>query len=181
MKPLPIFLAIATVLGLGGSAYFFSASQSLNSQKIATEGQLSFAEQNIDRLEDEKTQLEKDLIFYKNTDFAKDNELLRLKLEKTEGDLAAARSRVTVLETDLNSTKSYLDAISAIERFFDGPFTQSGLADIDAKISALRDTQTTNQWMTAKNTIDFANNGWGPHDFFELVFLLNTKTRNLLP
>lgn len=181
MKPFPIVFVIIAVLGLGGTVYFFAAARSVSSEKVAVGQQLSSAEQNIERLEGEKTQLEKDLIFYKNTDFVKDNELLRLKLEKTEGDLSSARNRITSLETNLNATRSSLDAIYAIERFFDGPFTQSGLADIDAKISALRDAQVTNQWMTAKNTIDFVNNGWGPHDFFELVFLLNAKIRNLLP
>ena len=60
-------------------------------------------------------------------------------------------------------------------------FTQKGLADIDTKISVLQDTEVSNRWMSAKGTVDFANNGWGPHDFFQIVFLLNLRIKSLLP
>lgn len=125
--------------------------------------------------------LSAELTVLKNSDLAKANELLSLKLKTTEQNLSAAVKRTAELETDLNKIKPYADAVTAIERFFSAPFTQKGLADIDTKISALQDMEASNRWMTARATIDFANNGWGPHDFFQTVFLLNSRIKNLLP
>ena len=164
-----IFLVVVIVaLGaLGTAIYFFvqySGSQAQVTQLIAG-----------------KTRVETELALLKATDFAKDNELLKSKLQNTEQDLAGTQSRVKTLETNLNKIKPFIDAVSAIERFFSGPFTQKGLADIDTKISVLQDTEALNRWMSAKGTVDFANNGWGPHDFFQTVFLLNSRIKSLLP
>jgi len=180
-KLLISIIIIVAILGFGGSAYFFTASRSLSTQKTIVEQQLFSAEQNVDHLEGDKIELEKELVFYKNTDFAKDNELLRLKLQNTEKDLAGAQNRVKTLETNLNKIRPFIDAVSAIERFLNAPFTQKGLTDINTNISILQDTEVSNRWMTARNTVDFSNNGWGPHDFFQTVFLLNSRIRSLLP
>jgi len=158
-----ILAAILAVLGIAGAAVFGTKYQS-------SQAESKTLEDNVSSLQEEKTQLEKDLIFYKNTDLAKDNELLRVKLENAEEDLTAARSRVTVLETNLNKIEPYTDVISAIERFLSAPFTKNGLADIETKVSALGDAEVSNRWATARATVDFANNGWGPHDFFQAVF-----------
>lgn len=174
MRAALLVFGISTLFGLAGAGFFVMKNQALQAERTTLNN-------SVVSLNSEKTQLEKDLIFYKNTDFVKDNELLKLKLQNTESDLAAAQQRVETLETSLNKIRPHLDAVSAIEKFLGAPFTQSGLDDINAKVSALRDEQVTYQWMTAKNTIDFANNGWGPHDFFQVVFLLNTKIRSLLP
>ena len=156
------------VLGALGVAFYFYV-------------QYSGSQVHVTQLKDEKTKIETELAVLRASDLAKDNELLKLKLKNTEQDLAGAQSRVTTLETNLNKIKPFLDAISAIERFFSAPFTRSGLADIDTKISVFQDTEVSNRWMIAKGTVDFANNGWGPHDFFQVVFLLNSRIKSLLP
>ena len=156
------------VLGALGVAFYFYV-------------QYSGSQVHVTQLKDEKTKIETELALLKATDLAKDNELLKLKLQNTEQDLAGAQSRVKTLETNLNKIKPFIDAISAIERFFSAPFTRSGLADIDTKISVFQDTEVSNRWMIAKGTVDFANNGWGPHDFFQVVFLLNSRIKSLLP
>src|SRR3990167_3576888 len=156
-----IFLVVIVVaLGALGTAIYFYV-------------QYSDSQAQVTKLIDEKTRVETEFAILRASDLAKDNELLKLKLKNTEQDLAGAQSRVTTLETNLNKIKPFLDAISAIERFFSAPFTRSGLADIDTKISVFQDTEVSNRWMIAKGTVDFANNGWGPHDFLQVVFLLN--------
>ena len=164
-----IFLIVAIVaLGaLGTAVYFFV--------------QYSGSQAQVTQLIDGKIRVETELALLKATDLAKDNELLKLKLQNTEQDLAGAQSRVKTLETNLNKIKPFIDAVSAIERFFSGPFTQKGLADIDTKINVLQDMEVLSRWLTARGTVDFANNGWGPHDFFQIVFLLNLRIKSLLP
>ena len=81
----------------------------------------------------------------------------------------------------INKLGFFFDVVSAIERFLSAPFTQKGLTDIDIKISVLQDMEALNRWMIARGTVDFANNGWGPHDFFQTVFLLNSRIKSLLP
>ena len=164
-----IFLVVIVVaLGALGTAIYFFV-------------QYSGSQAQVTQLIGENTRVETELALLKATDFVKDNEFLRLKLQNTEQDLTGAQSRVKTLETNLNKIKPFIDAISAIERFFSAPFTQKGLADIDTKINVLQDTDALYRWLTARNTVDFANNGWGPHDFFQTVFLLNSRIKSLLP
>ena len=164
-----IFLIVIVVaLGALGTAIYFYV-------------QYSGSQAQVTQLIDGKIRVETELALLKATDLAKDNELLKLKLQNTEQDLAGAQSRVKTLETNLNKIEPFPNAISAIERFFSGPFTQKGLADIDTKINVLQDMEVLSRWMTARGTVDFANNGWGPHDFFQTVFLINSRTKSLLP
>ena len=164
-----IFLVVVIVaLGALGTAIYFYA-------------QYSDSQGQVTKLIDGKTRVETELALLKATDLVKDNELLRLKLQNTEQNLAGSQNRVKTLETNLNKIEPFPDAISAIERFFSAPFTQKGLADIDTKISVLQDMEVSNRWVTARGTVDFANNGWGPHDFFQTVFLLNSRIKSLLP
>ncbi|MDP3792718.1 MAG: hypothetical protein Q8Q89_03225 [bacterium] len=162
-----LVVVIVALVALGTAIYFFV--------------QYSGSQAQVTKLIDEKTRVETELALLTATDFAKDNELLKLKLQNTEQDLAGAQNRVKTLETNLNKIKPFLEAVSAIERFFSAPFTQKGLADIDTRISVLRDMEVSNRWMAARATVDFANNGWGPHDFFQAVFLLNSRIKSLLP
>ena len=164
-----IFLIVIVVaLGALGTAIYFYV-------------QYSESQAQVTKLIDGKTRVETELALLKATDLAKDNELLRLKLQNTEQNLTGAQNRVKTLETNLNKIKPFLDAVSTIERFFSAPFTQKGLADIDTKISVLQDMEVSNRWTAARATVDFANNGWGPHDFFQVVFLLNSRIESLLP
>ena len=162
-----IVIVIFAIGGLIAAGYFYSRYSDLWTEST--------------QLKDEKTKVETELALLKITDFVKDNELLKLKLQNTEQDFTVAQNRVNTLETNLNKIKPFLDAVSAIERFLSAPFTQKGLADIDTKINVLQDMDVLSRWMTARGTVDFVNNGWGPHDFFQTVFLLNSRIKGLLP
>ena len=177
MQQVNLFLIISVIVvlvALGAAGYFYTQNSSL-------QGEAKNLSQQLLQIQNEKTKIETELVVLKATNFAKDNELLRWKLQNTEQDLAGAQSRVKTLETNLNKIKPFLNVVSAIERFLSAPFTQKGLADIDTKISVLQDMEVSNRWMIAIGTVDFANNGWGPHDFFQTVFLLNSRIKSLLP
>src|SRR3989338_5159999 len=129
-----IFLVVVIVaLGaLGTAVYFFV--------------QYSGSQAQVTQLIDGKIRVETELALLKATDLAKDNELLKLKLQNTEQDLTGAQSRVKTLETNLNKIKPFIDAVYAIERLLGAPFTQKGLADIDTKIRVIQDEEVSNRW-----------------------------------
>lgn len=173
MKPFTIIFIVIAVLGLGGSVYFFIQTQSLENQVL--------------ELQDAKSKTETELAALKATDLAKEVELLNLKLKTAETGLATAqkeitnlRSQINDLTTNISKIEPYLNAITAIEKFLGGPFTASNLGNIDAKINLLQDSQVTSQWLKAKENIDMARNSWSPQEFFDTVFLVNSKIRDLL-
>src|SRR3989338_2628664 len=103
-----IFLIVIVVaLGALGTAIYFYV-------------QYSGLQDQVTQLIAGKIRVETELALLKATDFAKDNELLKSKLQNTEQDLAGTQSRVKTLETNLNKIKPFLDPISVIERFFSG-------------------------------------------------------------
>lgn len=169
-----LIVGVVALVALGGAVYFYFQYSGLQKQ-------IKDLNQQLLQIQDDKTKIETELAVLKATDLAKEAELLLLKLKTTEQSLSAAVKRTTELETDMNKIKPYADVTTAIERFFSAPFTQKGLVDIDTRISILQDMEVTNRWMTAKATVDFANNGWGPHDFFQTVFLLNSRIKGFLP
>ena len=86
-----IFLVVVIIaLGaLGTSIYFYA--------------QYSDSQGQVTKLIDGKTRVETELALLKATDLAKDNELLKLKLQNTEQDFTVAQNRVNTLETNLNN------------------------------------------------------------------------------
>ena len=177
---LTIFIVVA-ILGLGGAGYFFKTSSSLKQE-------LGVVQNSIVKLKEEKTKVETELAVLKSTDLAKEVELLQLKLKDTNKDLTAAQNNITnlqnknaSLEANLRKITPYLDVTSAIEQSLSAPFTASSLANIDTKVSALHDSQITSLWLKGKGTVDIWRQSWMPSDVFPVIFLINSRIRNLLP
>lgn len=173
-------ISLVAIIGFVLAAIFFGRSNSLVTQTQELSSELKTVSESLD-------DAEKDLIYYRNTDLAKEVQLLQLKLANAERDLATAQkeianlqTKINNLETSISKTYLHLDAVAAMEGFLGGPFTVSGLANIDAKISLLGDSQVMSQWLKAKETIDISRNSWSPQDFFDTVFLLNSRIRSLL-
>ncbi|KKT82381.1 MAG: hypothetical protein UW79_C0007G0003 [Candidatus Yanofskybacteria bacterium GW2011_GWA2_44_9] len=179
-----ILFVVMIVFAVGGIAvagYFYVQNSKLGVEASQLKNEVLQLKEEISQLEDEKTEAETALAILKATDLAKEAELLRLKLANIEKELNSSNQMVSELSTNMSKIRPYTDATTTIERFFNAPFTQKGLADIDTKISVLQDMEVSNRWMNARGTVDFANNGWGPHDFFQVVFLLNSRIKSLLP
>ena len=188
MKTLLATFILIAILGLGGAVFFFTQRQSLTTENTAMQGKLENAEKTVAGLKDEKIKVETELAVLKSTDLGKEVELLQLKLKNAERDLATAekdttslKNKVNNLETNLNKITPYLDAVSAIEQALSAPWSASSLANIDTKISTLRDSQITSLWLKGKETIDLAKQSWGPTYVFNAIFLISSRIRNLLP
>ena len=116
------------------------------------------------KLTQEKAGVEKELAVLKSSDLAKEVGLLSFKLKTAEKSLSESESeasrlgsRVQTLETNLNKIKPYLSAIDAVQKVITGEIgiTKTSLANADPKISALKDSEISDQWRKAKDYINF--------------------------
>lgn len=187
-KALLVVLIIAG-LGLLGTGVFFSKSQS--SKKAAAEltGKLAIANQALSDLKEQNSELEKELIAFKNTDLAKEVELLNLKLANTKKELADSqfaesnlKSQVETLKSNLSQIRPYNEAIDVIRQMYFGPGpSASGIAKIDAKIAALKDIEISNLWGQAKASINLEQRSWSGQYEGEVLGAIISRIRNLLP
>ena len=161
-----IFIIIAA--GVSGTAIYFYL-------------QYSGLQAELAQLKDEKSKIATELAVLKATDLAQKAELLQLRLTNTEKSLWEARKKITELEANTNKIKPYVDATSAIDQFFSAPMTAINLANIDTKVSALKDNQVTSQWLKAKAGINIQENSWSVSELVDILYLINSKIRNLLP
>lgn len=159
---------------------------------LFTSGYLLFKNQSLEKslieAKDKSAELEKDLIYYKGTDFVKEAEILRLKLDAAEKELAATKTenatlkkRIILLEGNAVKIKPYIDAIDAIQGMFfgDGP-SQSGVANINAKITVVNDAVIQQQWEEAKAHIDLEKLSWDQRYIGTVTTTLLSQVRNLL-
>lgn len=170
-----IISAIVAVISVISGLTF--ASQSRTAQNQAT------------KLEASLHQAEKDLIYYQNTDLAKEVELLNLKLANAKQDLAAsqktattAQARVETLEVNHGKIPGYLSAIDAIEDLTanEGP-TAAKLSIVDAKINALADQAISNRWYSGggRSSVDIEHKSWGT-GLYETEEALTARIRELI-
>ena len=161
-----IFIIIAA--GVSGTAIYFYL-------------QYSGLQAELAQLKDEKSKIATELAVLKATDLAQKAELLQLRLTNAEKNLGEARKKTTELETNTSKIKPYVDATSAIDQFFSAPMTAINLANIDTKVSALKDNQVTSQWLKAKAGMKIQENSWSVSELVDILYLINSKIRNLLP
>ena len=179
-----VILITVAILGLGVAGYFFWQSQALENQ--------------IAKLKDEKTNIEKEFAALKATDLAKENETLRLKLkfvgenlateekkiQVLEKNLLVAESKTKTLETNLAKIKSY---VAVLDAFNDWQYAPSSLsigdrntAKIDTAITALRDETISNLWRTIKANFPQARET-GMFRYEEVILRVTSLIQNLLP
>src|SRR3989344_1809774 len=155
-----IFIIIAA--GVSGTAIYFYL-------------QYSGLQAELAQLKDEKSKIATELAVLKATDLAQKAELLQLRLTNAEKNLGEARKKTTELETNTSKIKPYVDATSAIDQFFSAPMTAINLANIDTKVSALKDNQVTSQWLKAKAGINIQENSWSVSELVDILYLINSK------
>lgn len=173
-----ILIAIIGVLIVGGLIfYIFRQNSQLEAVKKAQAA-----------LNEEKVQLEKDLIFYKNTDLAKEVEILKLKLDTKEKELADSKgqvsnlqAKVVRLETNAPKIKTRVEIIAAIEKMFigSGP-TAAGVSSVDTKVASLGDSALSDAWEKAKSQINLNARSWEPQPINDVVDLITSQVRDFL-
>ena len=171
MKAKPLFI-LSIVILLAAAGMFFSQNRSLNNKLGTSQQALNEAE--------------KALIYYKNTDLAKEVELLQLKLVAAQKDLVAsqndattAKARVKTLEAGNAKLLAYLAAIDAIETMIANGPTPAGVATVDAKILVLNDSQVSAKWAQAKAGIDLERRSWSGESISDTVKTITLRIRDL--
>lgn len=170
-----IFIVVFMVflISLGVNGFLFSKNQSL----IST---------NKD-LEKEKARVDTELAVLKNTDLAKEVELLKTKLNIAEKDLAqkeqdltSANNRLKTIETNRGKIKSDLDAIEAVSsNYWHYTLTEPILDNIEAKIKTLGDSETLSLWIVARKQT--TPNSANPSAVWDVVSRILANVRSLLP
>ena len=166
-----IIIVVVLVVAIGGVGYFFYQNQALENQ--------------IAKLKDEKADVEKDFAVFKATDFAKENEILTLKLKTTEKDLSALQSevpdlkaRVKNFETSASKMEPYLSAIDAIENMVGGGPTAAGVANVDSKVNKLQDDLVSERWANAKRGMDLTKSSWMGVSISDTVISITSRIRS---
>lgn len=169
-------------MGLIAAGIFFAQNSSLKKEAKTLQSELTKTQKSL-------TEAEKKLIYYQNTDLAKEVEILKLKLATAEKDLAASvdqvsslQKRVDTLEANSDKIQLHLEAINAInEMFFGSGPSEKGVAQIDVKIAALKDSEITNLWQQAKAGIDTEKRSWGGDSIGRTLDKITSRVSDLLP
>jgi len=180
--PIIIITIIVAVLGLGGTWFLYAKNQSLIAEKSDLESKLTNRNADIEKLKNEKARSEQELAMLKASDLAKEVELLRLKLKNTEVDLAAIKGKIAPLDATMTKIRLYADVVAAFNQNLAPPPPtppHSNLKNIDVKVSALNDSEVTEQWRRAK--LIFDTGGDGGAALIQTFLLVISKTIGLLP
>ena len=155
-----ILVSVVAIILLFSTGYLFSKIQSL--EKSVVEGN----EQN--------TKLEKDIILYKNTDFAKEAEILNFKLKDSEEKYEESKKKLSTAETNLNTLRQNLTTIPRITTalsmmmttFGKQPpdcYSTSDKANIQQELTAVGDSALNNFWNEFISSTTSGNCSFSPN------------------
>ncbi len=169
---LVIGLVVITVILLAAT-YFFMNSQSLSRENKTFTNQNSLLQTQVSSLKDEKVRLEKDLVFYKDTDLAKEVEILNLKLKTAEDNFASTKATLSKLKTGISNV-SKMTSISSkmMITFGKGPpncFSVSDKAAINQELVAFGDREWISKWEDFINDTDAKNCSMSPDKLEQAV------------
>ncbi len=100
-KNLLTVVLITIMIGVSiAAAYFFIVNRSLS--------------QDLSETQEKNVQIEKDLIFYKSADLAKEIEIVNLKLKVSEEKNEETKKKLTISEANLNTLRQNLSLIPKI-------------------------------------------------------------------
>jgi len=165
-----IILGIIALVILGAGGYFFWQNQNLS-------GQLNYARSQIAETKEAKSKVENELVVLKNTNLAKENEILRLKLKTAEKDLIQEKEAFSQFRSRVASIPQITDALSLITSlvFADDvsqcPSQFGRFGEVRQKIVAMGDTRLLNAWDEFAKSPDPAHCGMVPKDFQRVMNL----------
>ena len=170
---LVIGLGVIAVVLLIATGYLFMNAQSLSRENKTLTSQNSLVQTQVSSLKDEKVQLEKDLILYKNTDLAKEVEILNLKLKTSQEDLATAKDTLSKLKTGVSSVPKMTSISSKMMATFGkGPpncFSASDKATINQELAAFGDSEWISKWEDFINDANSASCSMSPDKLEQAV------------
>ena len=145
-----LITSIMAIIFLAAGIVFFSKSNNL-----ATE--ISVKNDELSDLKQKANDLEKELIFYKNTDLGKELELVNLKLETSEEKLKQTQESLAEAEKDLDNLQkkvSEIPNLTSIISLMAGTlakppgqcFSEQDKIKINAELSKIGDASWTQLW-----------------------------------
>lgn len=181
-------LVVIAVIGFLGAGLFFAQSQQLR-------GEIKNLAAKLETTQKDLSEAEKELIYYKNTDLTKELEILQLKFDNrgkaladTQKELTSAQDQAAnlqaqVVEQQTNNQKIrlYLEAADATEDFLAAGPTSSGVAKIETKVAALKDSLVSSKWAEAKAGVDVAKQSWSGSAISDMVKTITSRIRSLAP
>jgi len=167
MKITIIVVLLVALVSLGAVGYLYT-------QNLASQNKIEQLNQQLSRLEDEKTKIETELMILKATDLAKEAEVLTLKLASAEKDFASTQKNLVIVEksrsdlaldfyrlkSNLAKIPAYLNAIDAMEDIAAQGPNQTNVAAVDAKVALLKDDAISSRWQTARAGINIEKQAW---------------------
>lgn len=174
-KNIPVIgLGLIVAVLLIAAGYLFVNTQSLSRENKTFANQNSIFQTQISNLKDEKTRLEKDLIFYKNTDLAKEVEILNLKLKDSEDKYEESKKKLSATEANLNTLRQNISTIPKITTalsmmmttFGKQPsdcYSASDKASIQQMLTAVGDSALNDFWSEFINGTTSANCSMSPN------------------
>lgn len=155
-----VLVSIVVIILLLITGYLFSKNQSL--------------EKSVVDVKEQNTKIEKDLIFYKNTDLAKEVEILNFKLKDSDEKYEESKKKQSTAETNLNTLRQSLSTIPKVttalsmmmKTFGKQPpdcYSASDKANIKQELTAVGDSALNNFWnefisSTASENCSFSPN-----------------------
>lgn len=163
MRPLIIALTVVAFLGLASAGFLFTKTQPLQNR--------------LESLGEEKTKIETELAVLKNTNLAKENEILQLKLKTAEKDLAREKEAFGQFRSRTASIPQIADTLSLIvslvfaENVSQCPSQFGRFGEVRQKIVVIGDTRLLNAWDEFAKSPDPAHCGMVPKDFQRVMNL----------
>ena len=161
INPLLLIIVVIPVLSAGG--YFFWQNTVLN-------GQLA-------NLKNEKAKVETELSVLKNTNLAKENEILQLKLKTAEKNLAQEKEAFGQFRSRVASVPQIADTLSLIvslvfaENVSQCPGQFGRFGEVRQKIVVMGDSRLLNAWDEFAKSPDSAHCSMVPRDFQRVMNL----------
>lgn len=159
-------------------------NQSQSNENKTLTNQNSLLQTQVSSLKDEKTKLEKDLIFYKNTDLAKEVEILNLKLKTVEEDLTSTKATLAKLQKGVTGIPKITHIASMMmETFGKQPpncFSATDKASISQELNLLGDKGWISKWEDFINDTDAKNCSMSPDKLEQAVNYGLTKISDVV-
>jgi len=163
---LVIGLVVITVVLMIATGYLFMNSQSLSRENETLTNKNTLLQTQVSSLKDEKAQLEKDLIYYKNTDLAKEVEILNLKLKTADEGFATTKAALDKLKIGVSSIPEMTSIASKMMTTFGknppNCFGATDKASINQELNAFGDREWIGKWEDFISGTDSKNCSMSP-------------------
>src|SRR3989344_9313699 len=164
-----IALVLTGIIAVGGvmvAGFLFMKNQSLSSDLTTTIN-------NLAQSKEKSVQLEKDLIFYKSTDLAKEVEILNLKLKTGEEELASTKDTLSKLQVATDDIPNIARTASMMMSTFGKQppncFSATDKTNIIQELNALGDGEWISKWEDFINDTDSKSCSMSPDKLEQAV------------